>query len=92
MKDYRLLKVPDSALIKELRYEIGVLKSENDELKYKLESLMVNKDINKKALIESRKDELYKHQLKLNNKLQKEVRKLRKDNEKLIMKNLQQTK
>lgn len=34
--NYDLEKIPDSAVIKQLRFELGVLKSENDELRYEI--------------------------------------------------------
>lgn len=90
MKDselFGLLKIPDEIVIKELRTEIGMLKSENDELKYRL-SLAINPEVDKLVnTINSLKGELrVLRNRDLVQEKQKEINSLRKINAELVYK------
>lgn len=90
MKDlelFGLLKVPDEVVIKELRTEIGMLKSENDELKYRL-SLAINPEVDKLVnTINSLKGELkVLRNRDLVQEKQKEINSLRNTNAELVYK------
>lgn len=64
--------------------EVGKLKAEIDHLEYELEKH--NKEINKAAKIEVRKDELYKLKCEERKKQSDIIKKLRRDNNDLITK------
>lgn len=88
MKDselFGLLKIPDEVVIKELRTEIGMLKSENDELKYRL-SLAINPEVDKLVnTINSLKGELkVLRNRNLVQEKQKEINSLRNTNAELV--------
>lgn len=90
MKDlelFGLLKVPDEVVIKELRTEIGMLKSENDELKYRLR-LAINPEVDKLVnTINSLKGELrVLRNRNLIQEKQKEINSLRNINAELVHK------
>ncbi len=57
--------------------EIGQLKSEIDRLQHELQLEQQQKEINKQARIEARKEELYRMQQERNKKLLKDNRVLR---------------
>lgn len=88
MKDselFGLLKIPDEVVIKKLRTEIGMLKSENDELKYRL-SLALNPEVDKLVnTINSLRGELrVLRNRDLVQEKQKEIDSLRNINAKLV--------
>lgn len=90
MKDselFGLLKIPDEVVIKELRTEIGMLKSENDELKYRL-SLAINPEVDKLVnTINSLKGELkVLRNRNLVQEKQKEINSLKNTNAELVYK------
>ena len=78
------------AYIKQLKYEIGVLESEKDELVYKLDesnkeiSRLMNKLLQHESLSKSDIKKLKTEQSK--SKLQKTIKSLKKDKESLIIK------
>ena len=80
-----------AALIKQLRekdVEIGKLNSEIDHLNAELQSDKEEKEINKTARVQVRKDELYKLQKEKNREQLIEIRKLRKMRDDLIAENV----
>lgn len=79
---YGLSKVPDKALIKDLRIQIGILNSEIDELKDKLSKS--SSEINKSASVELRKEERYKQMTDQITSLNTKLSKSRKDNSLLL--------
>jgi hypothetical protein len=72
-------------LLKERDIEIGKLNSEIDYLTYELKSKKYNIEINQKAMVEIKKDELYSKKENECNKLKKEIKQLKQVRDSLLM-------